>query len=484
VGEITTFGGTGAELRRPGSGRRTTVVGLGATGRSVLRHFARHGVECAAVDTRLAPPGRDTLVQEFPAVPMQLGALGRGHLQEALELVVSPGLGLEEPGLAEAVAAGVPVLGDIELFARVVGAPVVAVTGSNGKSTVVTLLGEMARAAGSNAAIGGNLGTPALDLLPPPAWEMPAGTRGADPALYVLELSSFQLETTESLAAEVAVFLNVSADHLDRHGTLGRYVETKARVLRGARVAVVNRDDSMVMRALPASGTGTFERVVGFGAGPPEPDDYGLVRERAECWLARRSAGTLERLVPTGELPVLGRHNALNALAALAAGDAIGLPIEACLDALTDFRGLPHRCELVSEHGGVRWVNDSKATNIGAMACAVAGLGDLGPIVLIVGGDGKGADFSVIGRLLEGKVKALIALGRDGPLIARAAGRNIARHLVRNIDEAVTVAAALAGPGDTVLLSPACASWDQYASYVARGEHFRRVVGALEETGR
>jgi UDP-N-acetylmuramoylalanine--D-glutamate ligase len=341
----------------------------------------------------------------------------------------------------------------------VVRAPVAAITGSNGKSTVTTLVGEMARIAGRRVAVGGNLGDPALDLL--------------DPAvdLYVLELSSFQLETTDSLRAAAAVVLNVSPDHLDRYDSLEDYAAAKARVYRNAGVAIVNLDDPRVV-AMPGG-----ERRVGFTVGEPGPADYGVRTQAGQAWLC---AGT-EPVAPLAEMALAGRHNLANGLAALAMADALGLPRAAAREALLTFGGLPHRTQLVAEIGGVRYYDDSKGTNVGATIAALEGFEDGTPArtVLIAGGDGKGQDFSALGPVIARTARCVVLIGRDAPLVEAALDPSVARVRAADMADAVRLAARHAVPGDRVLLSPACASFDMFRNYEHRGEMYAQAVRGL-----
>jgi UDP-N-acetylmuramoylalanine--D-glutamate ligase len=434
----------------------TLVVGLGKTGLSCIRYLARHGLAFEVVDTRAEPPGLAALRAECPDVTPGLGPLNPERLRRAGCVLLSPGVSLREPAVAEALAHGVPVFGDIELFARVARAPVAAITGSNGKSTVTTLLGEMMRDQGRDVRVGGNLGTPALDLL-----------GEAEPELYVLELSSFQLETTASLDAAVATVLNVSPDHMDRHASLGEYAAAKARIFRGTGTMVLNRDDPWVV------GMATVGRpVIGFTLGRPAAEDFGLVEVRGEPWLAR---GT-EPLIPESALGIRGRHNTANALAALALGHALEASLAGMLDTLRRFPGLPHRAQWVANADGIDWYNDSKGTNVGATIAAVQGLRPRGQVVLIAGGDGKGADFSPLREALPGPVRGVILIGRDGPRIAGALAGALPVVFAPDMSGAVAEARRLAEPGDAVLLSPACASFDMFRNYEARGDAFVAAV--------
>ncbi|GAB3369030.1 Mur ligase family protein [Azotobacter armeniacus] len=436
------------------------VVGLGKSGMSLVRFLAGQGAHFAVVDTRANPPELATLQRDHPQVEVHCGALDVDFLCRASELYVSPGLALTAPALQAAAARGVKLSGDIELFARHAKAPIVAITGSNAKSTVTTLVGEMARAAGKRVVVGGNLGIPALDLLDDSV------------ELYVLELSSFQLETTERLSAEVATCLNISEDHMDRYADLQAYHLAKHRIFRGARQVVVNRDDPL-SRPLVADQLPCWT----FGLDKPDFKGFGLIEENGEKYLAFQ----FEALLPVCELKIRGAHNQANALAALALGHAVGLPIAPMLDTLRAFTGLPHRCQWLRELHGVGYYDDSKATNVGAALAAIGGLGaDIaGKLVLIAGGDGKGADFSTLRQLVAEHCRAVLLLGRDAERIAAVLEGAVPLVRVKTLEEAVERAAALAEEGDAVLLSPACASLDMFRNFEERGQFFARAVEAL-----
>ncbi len=436
------------------------VVGLGKSGMSLVRFLARQGLPFAVVDTRANPPELATLREQFPQVEVRCGELDVEFLCRANELLVSPGLAIATPALQAAAARGVKLSGDIDLFARYAKAPIVAITGSNAKSTVTTLVGEMAAAAGKKVAVGGNLGTPALDLL------------SDEVELYVLELSSFQLETTDQLNAEVATCLNISEDHMDRYADLPAYHLAKHRIFRGARQVVVNRDDAL-SRPLVADGLPCWY----FGLGKPDFKRFGLIEENGEKCLGYQFAA----LLPVRELKIRGAHNQSNALAALALGHAVGLPFEPMLRTLRSFAGLAHRCQWVGERKGVAYYDDSKATNVGAALAAIEGLGvDIaGKLVLIAGGDGKGADFSALRAPVAKFCRAVILLGRDAERLAEALGDAAPLIRVQSLEEAVQRAAELAQAGDAVLLSPACASLDMFKNFEERGRLFAQAVEAL-----
>lgn len=454
---IDKYGEAGAAARGAPAAA-TVIVGLGRTGLACVRHLAALRAHCVVLDTRAEPPGLAALRAELPELEVHLGPLDAGRLCSAGRIVLSPGVALAEPAVAAARAAGVPVLGDIELFARAARAPVLAVTGSNGKSTVTTLLGAMARRAGRRVRVGGNLGPPALDLLGEPA-----------PEFYILELSSFQLETTASLEPLVATVLNISVDHMDRYATAQDYRRAKARIFHGHGIQVLNRDDPVVA-ALHRPGRTT----IGFGLGVPHAGDFGLRQRNGRAWLARGR----RVLLPAAELRIAGRHNIANALAALALGAAAGFDEQAMGAALRDFEGLAHRCRLVAERDGVRWYNDSKGTNLGATLAAIEGIGEDSPVVLIAGGEGKGADFRPLAEALRRHGRGLVLIGRDAPLIETAVGGATPVVRARNLGEAVAQARVLARCGDSVVLSPACASFDMFANFEQRGERFEAAVRA------
>lgn len=436
------------------------VVGLGKSGMSLVRFLARQGLRFAVADTRANPPELATLQRDYPEVEVRCGELDVEFLCRASELYVSPGLAVATPALQEAAARGVKLSGDIDLFARYAKAPIIAITGSNAKSTVTTLVGEMAAEAGKKVAVGGNLGTPALDLL------------ADEVELYVLELSSFQLETTERLNATVATCLNVSEDHMDRYADMQQYHLAKHRIFRGAQQVVVNRDDGL-SRPLVADQLPCWT----FGLGKPDFKGFGLTEREGEKWLTFQ----FEPLLPTRELKMRGAHNQSNALAALALGHAAGLPFAPMLATLRRFVGLEHRCQWVREHSGVSYYNDSKATNVGAALAAIEGLGaDIaGKLVLIAGGDGKGADFAALKAPVARFCRAVVLLGRDAERLAAALGDALPLLRVQSLEEAVQRAAELAQSGDAVLLSPACASLDMFKNFEERGRLFAAAAQVL-----
>lgn len=441
------------------SDKLKVVVGIGVTGLSVARYLADQGKRFVMVDTRTAPPALEQFQKNFPDVAVELGDLQSETLSLAGEIIVSPGVSLQHPALQQAAKNGVSLIGDIELFVREVKAPVIAITGSNGKSTVTTLLGEMCSAAGKNVGVGGNLGTPALELL------------DDSRDLYVLELSSFQLEAVSKLNAEVAVVLNISPDHMDRYDALVGYHAAKHRIFFGARQAVVNRADPLTQPLLPD----TIKRW-SFGLDKPDFHGFGLTQQKDESWLTYQ----FEPLMPETEVAIKGRHNTANALAALALGSAVGLPRESMLETLRHYKGLPHRCQTVAEQNGVIFINDSKATNVGATLAAIAGLSNnLSPdngLILIAGGQGKEQDFSALGAAVEGRVKLVVLMGEDAQLLGDAIGDHAMVISVDSMIEAVAAARQATHSGDIVLLSPACASFDMFNSFEDRGEQFAAAV--------
>jgi UDP-N-acetylmuramoylalanine--D-glutamate ligase len=440
---------------------QTLVVGLGQTGLSVVHYLAKRGISFAVVDSRENPPGKDELLQRYPKVEHHFGAFAQAPtlFQAAQTLVVSPGIAIATPEIHAAQQRGAEIIGDIELFVRAAKAPIIAITGSNGKSTVTTLVELMAKTAGMQAYAGGNLGYSALDLLEQPV-----------PDLYVMELSSFQLETTQSLKAISAVVLNVSEDHLDRYASYADYAAAKQVVYQHCQCAVVNRDDALVMQMLASS---DYVASLSFGLDVPAAGQYGVREQDGQRWLAKGE--TL--LLATREMKLPGEHNIANALASLALGEAAGIPLQGMLQALREFTGLKHRTQWVRERKGVSWYNDSKGTNVGATLAALAGLP--GKTVLIAGGQGKGADFSPLRAVSAQKARALVLIGEDRQLIADAVQGYAPYVFAKDMADAVTLAAELAQPNDNVLLSPACASFDMFKGYAHRGEVFTQLVQAL-----
>ena len=439
------------------------IVGLGKTGFSCARYLLGHGWKIAVTDTRENPPELARLRALDPSVPVRLGGLDVKLLDEALCVVVSPGVSMTAPFFVEAKRRGLDIVGDIELFARAVAAPVVGITGTNGKSTVTTLVGRMAARAGLNVRVGGNLGEPALDLL------SAAESDAKNTDLYVLELSSYQLEPTVSLNLKAAVVLNVTPDHMDRYATLEDYAVAKARIFARCDTAVINLDDPLVV-AMPLPG----QHTLGFSLRSTVGAEFAVVTGRdSKWWLTRRG----ELLMPVSDMKISGLHNAANALAALALGEALNLPLATMLEELRTFPGLPHRSQWVADVNGVTYVNDSKGTNVGATLAAVAGMA--GPLVMIAGGDGKNQDFAPLADAFRGKVRHTVLIGRDAPAIEVALRGVCTLERTATLEEAVRAAARAAKPGDTVLLSPACASLDMFRDYTHRGAVFAQAVKEL-----
>lgn len=446
-------------------GRRVVVLGLGITGLSAVRWAVRHGARVSVADTRADPPRAAQLRAELPQVAVAAGPITDATLAGAELVVISPGLSKDLPAIRAAVARGVELVGDVELFACALPATqkVLAITGSNGKTTVTALVTELARAAGLAATSAGNIGEPVLDVLT-------AHERAARwPDVFVIELSSFQLETTARLKPVAATVLNVTENHLDRYATIDEYAAAKARIFGGDGEQVLNRDDprSLAMR-LPGRVIQTF------GAGVPESEnDWGLVERKGSIWLARGGA----LLTAASELKLVGRHNRLNALAGLALASTVAKIERRVLAALTAFQGLPHRMERVTEIGGVLFVNDSKGTTVAATLAALDGMAR--PVVLIAGGEGKGQDFAPLKAAVDAHCRAVVLLGRDAPALAAAlSGATPPIEFAPALEVAVARAVARARSGDAVLLSPACASLDMFRDYIDRGDRFKAAVAA------
>ena len=497
------------------SGRKVVVLGLGDTGLSMARWLARRGASVRVADSRAAPPHAARLARELPQAPLATGKFSDATLAGADLIAISPGIDRREAPIAQAIKRGVPVAGDVELFAQALKAldpppstaasdstpwapdsaasaalraaggqipaiergpssaprrvpvtpKVLAVTGSNGKSTVTVMTGEICRAAGRETVVAGNIGLPVLDAL------AAVEDGGRAPDVFILELSSFQLESTHSLEPDAATVLNVTEDHLDRYDSMKEYAAAKARVFAGGGVQVLNRDDRWSMD-MARAGRPRYT----FGAGEPRAEMEWGVRAAGDGELLARGPRSL---MAASELPLTGRHNVANALAAHALAHAIGAPDEALARALRTFRGLPHRMQKVAEHAGVVFLDDSKGTNVGATVAALTGIGQ--PVVLIAGGDGKGQDFSPLAPAVKERARAVVLIGRDAGKIERAlAGSGVALRRAGDMDEAVAVAYREARPGDAVLLSPACASYDMFRSYVHRAEAFVAAVRRLE----
>ncbi|NLS12298.1 UDP-N-acetylmuramoyl-L-alanine--D-glutamate ligase [Vibrio sp. SM6] len=426
--------------------KQVVVVGLGMTGLSVVNYLKKHQpqVTIRVIDTRETPPGLCDLPSD---IAVHYGSWQQEWLMAADLIVANPGIALASPPIQAAIEHGVRVVGDIELFAWAVNKPVVAITGSNGKSTVTDLTGVLLSASGLNVGVGGNIGVAALDLL------------ALDADVYVLELSSFQLETTSSLCLVAAAFLNLTEDHMDRYQGMDDYRAAKLRIFAHAQRAIVNRDDAQTW---PESKTSL--RSFGF-----DQKEFGTLVHQNERWLSVDG----KPLIPTRQLQLVGQHNVANALVALALVESLGRPLEPILGALAEYRGLSHRCQVVLERGGVKWVNDSKATNVASTLAALSGLEGVNTLYLLVGGVGKGADFSELAPVLATLNVNLLCFGADGdqfvPLHSSA-------RLFDTMEQAIAAASASLDYGDMVMLSPACASFDQFANFMARGEAFAELA--------
>lgn len=436
------------------------VAGLGKTGVSIARYLRRKNIPFLAFDTRAQAPSVAEFTKEFPDIPVYTQHIPDEIIAQLSDIIASPGLSLDTPFLKKAMQMGIDVYGDIECLAREIHAPVIAITGTNGKSTVTTLVGEMAKAAGYKVAVAGNIGTPVLDML----------HDGHQYDLWVLELSSFQLDLTYSLAPIAATILNVTPDHLDRHHTMEAYAQAKQRVYHQAQVALFNRDDPYTV---PTAGVNR----ISFGADAPEQNNWGLITQEEKIYLAKGDACIL----PVDSILIKGVHNWLNALAASALADAAGMSYQHITSVLTSFTGLPHRCQWVRTLDGVDWINDSKGTNIGATISAINGIGGSmqGKIVLIAGGQGKGADFSELAQPIADYVRSIILIGEDADKLEAALANVVPIARASSLDNAVAVAKSQAKRGDVVLLSPACASLDMFRDFNHRGESFASLVNGL-----
>jgi UDP-N-acetylmuramoylalanine--D-glutamate ligase len=446
------------EVKNEWQGKKVLVLGMGDTGVSSVRWLAARGARIRAADSREAPPGL-AQVRSQPGVDARTGAFDQALLEGMDAVVASPGIALREPVLRAAAARGIEILGDVEIFAREVRARgkarVIGVTGTNGKSTVTALAGEMARAAGLNTVVAGNIGVPVLDTLDDP-----------DPELYVIELSSYQLETTSSLEMEAAAMLNLTQDHMDRYDSMEDYARAKERIFRHVRRRVVNRDDPWSRAMGDAEG-------YSFGLGvPANIREWGLNAERTHIM-----RGDVE-VIDLGDMAITGLHNAANAMAAHALASGLPLPPRAMENALREFTGLPHRVELVARANGISFFDDSKGTNVGASVAALEGFRE--KVVLIAGGDGKGQDFAPLLPAVKAHARAVVLIGRDAPAMAAVlVEANVPLANATSMDEAVEAAYALAHKGDAVLLSPACASFDMFRNYGHRGDVFAEAARAL-----
>lgn len=471
--------------------KKVLVLGLGETGVSMLRWLSAQGARLRVADSRSKPPGLAEAARYVDAAQILCGPFNAAMFDGIELIAISPGVPLRDPAVASGVARGIPVVGDIELFAQQLGEQhtpastsspsptlsregrggeregrplILAITGSNGKSTVTSMVEHLCRAAGKDAVAAGNISPAVLDVML---------ERGANqPEIWVLELSSFQLETTFSLNADAATVLNVSEDHLDRYGSVDGYAAAKARIFHGNGAQILNRDDAFSLgMALPGREVATFGLDV-----PRNEQDWGVERDGGNIWLMHG----VQRLLRASELQVAGLHNVANALAALALCRAIGLPLPALLDALRSFEGLPHRVQRVAEVDGVIYFDDSKGTNVGATVAALQGLGR--KAVLIAGGEGKGQDFTPLSPAVTQHARAVVLIGRDAPQIEAALhGCGVPLLRASDMDNAVHQAARLAQHGDAVLLSPACASFDMFRNYAHRAEVFIAAVHGLHK---
>jgi UDP-N-acetylmuramoylalanine--D-glutamate ligase len=437
----------------------TVIIGLGETGFSCVQHYAAQGIPVIVMDSRENPSKLVEFKKEYPHIPFNTGVFPKEILAKVKTLILSPGISQDHPDIRHSLSPQAEIIGDIELLARNITAPVVAITGSNGKSTVTTLVGEMAKAAGIRVGVGGNLGTPVLALLK------------EKPDLYVLELSSFQLETTHSLKPKVATVLNICPDHLDRYTSLDAYQAAKHRIFKNCESIVYNREDPHPKARLVNH---HLQQTISFGMEVPPKNHYGLIKNKEVLWLTRGK----ELLLPASKLKISGRHNLANALAALALGESIALSMASMLSVLQSFPGLSHRAEWVSDHLGVPWINDSKGTNVGATLATLEGLSDTisGKWVLIAGGIGKNADFSPLVPVIQQHCKAVILIGEATETLYSLLHDVV--HCIRATDmtDAVQKAADCVKLGDGVLLSPICASYDMFKNFEDRGNVFKSVV--------
>ncbi len=435
--------------------RCATVIGLGVTGYSVARYLLARGLGVIVLDSRLKPPLAAEFEREFPEVETKFGAFSQNDLDGADLIIASPGVSLAEPMLKQAKNNGAHIVGDIELFLQENSMPLIAITGSNGKSTVTTLVGKMCADAGLKPLVAGNIGKPALDAL----------TDQQEFSLVVLELSSFQLETTHTIPAESAAILNISPDHMDRYDSMGDYVLAKARIIRSAKRAILPRHDEWLAQITNANEILSFELDQ-----PLTENDYGVIRKSGKRWLMKGD----KRLMPLRDIPLIGLHNVKNVLSAFALVDFLDLPLDGLVNTVLNFKGLPHRMQTIAAANDVSWVNDSKATNIGATATALNNLEQ--KVVWIAGGQSKGADFNELSSIVNSNIKQLILIGEDAPLIEQALSGLLSISFADDMQDAVTKAASIVRAGEIVLLSPACASFDMYRSFEHRGQEFERCV--------
>lgn len=439
------------------------IAGLGKTGLSIARYLRRRNKPFVAFDTRIEAPGLHEFKTEFPDVPVYLQEVPDALFSQLTDVIASPGLSLDTPCIKKALEDGIAVYGDVECLVREISAPIIAITGTNGKSTVTTLVGEMAKASGIKVAVAGNIGAPVLDML----------DNGEHYDLWVLELSSFQLDLTYSMKPLVATILNVTPDHLDRHQTLETYIRVKQRVYHQAQVALFNRQD---VSTQPVQEDRVLN-CLSFGQDEPTEENWGLIQQNNTVFLARGK----EAILSVDSLLIKGTQNWLNALAACALAEVAGIALDSIQEVLKTFPGLPHRCQWVRSLDAIEWINDSKGTNVGATASAIEGIGGSmqGKIVLIAGGQGKGADFNVLSQPVADFVRSIVLIGVDADKIETALSPVVPTHRASSLDDAVTTAKAQAKPGDVVLLSPACASLDMFRDFNHRGEQFVTLVNGL-----
>ena len=438
--------------------RNTAIVGMGATGLSAARFLSSIGKSFVFADSRTEPPRLSEVREQYPDVSLMLGPFAEDLLLGFDRVVVSPGVSLKEPALVAARERGVKLIGDVELFLEQAAAPVIVITGSNGKSTVTTLLGKMAEACGLSAGVGGNLGTPMLDLL------------DERHQLYIIELSSFQLELVTDTRGAIAGLLNISPDHMDRYAGLQQYHAAKHRIFLGASTVINNRQDPLTNPLLSTS-----VKQGSFGLNKPDLGSFGLLEEDGQQWLA---CG-LEPLMLVADVAIKGTHNTANALAALALGQAAGLDMTAMLETLKTYKGLPHRCEHVATINDVMYIDDSKGTNVGATIAALNGFGDNANLILIAGGQGKEQNFAQLQKPVKQFVKLVALFGEDAPQIASALENSVQVEQFDSLEDAVSKAAASAESGDIVLFSPACASFDMFSGFEERGRCFQSAVQAV-----
>ena len=437
------------------------IVGLGKTGLSCFRYLSNQGLNVAITDSREEPPELLELKAEFESASVYLGQINEQVLLASDQIILSPGVSLDNKSIKLSIENNIPVFGDIELFCQKAQAPIIAVSGSNGKSTVTTIVAEMTRLAGLKTYVGGNIGIPALDLL-----------SDSTPDLYVLELSSFQLETTYSLNAHASVVLNVSSDHMDRYSSLKDYVNTKKRIYSGQGLMVLNKDEEYIHSIIDSK-----RDTIYFSLGAPEGENFGLINHNNEVWLSQGN----EKIINKNQLKIKGEHNISNALAAMALAGSVNVPTNIMADVLKNFTGLEHRCQLVREIDNVSWYNDSKATNVGACIASITGLCELGNIILIAGGDSKGADLSGLNPIVKKYIKRVFLFGIDANKLADVMGSDVDKEFVNNMNEAVKGASKIADSDDIVLLAPACSSLDMYKNYQQRGDAFISAIDALSK---